>query len=193
MPCSPARFRPEPETEPVSTPLPEFSRLIRLNEIGDGSRERTIEANADECKALARRFRLIALDRLEARLHVIPEANSWLVTGTLTADLAQACVATGEPVPEHVEAPFSVRFVHDLDSQEAEEIELSDEDCDLIQLDGEKIDLGETVAQSLALNLDPYPRAPDADATLRKLGVLSEDDAGPFAALKGLKLGKAEN
>ncbi len=177
----------------MSTPTPEFPRPIRLNEIGDGTRERTIEATADECKALARRFRLIALDRLEAKLHVILEAKSWLVTGTLTADLAQACVATGEPVPEHVEAPFSVRFVQDLDSPEAEEIELSDEDCDLIQLDGEKIDLGETVAQSLALNLDPYPRAPDADETLRKLGVLSEEDAGPFAALKGLKLGKDQN
>ena len=86
----------------MSTPTPEFSRPIRLNEIGDGSRERSIEANADECKALARRFRLIALDRLDARLHVIPEAKSWLVTGTLTADLAQRIKrisgATGEIV-----------------------------------------------------------------------------------------------
>jgi len=174
----------------MSAPAPEFSRVIRLNEIGDGTRERTIEADEAERKALARRFGLIALGRLEARLHVIPEAKSWLVTGTLIADVEQSCVATGEPVPAHIEAPFSVRFVRDLDSPEAEEIELSDEDCDLLQLEGERIDMGETVAQSLALNLDPYPRAPDADATLRKLGVLSEEDAGPFAALKGLKLGK---
>ncbi|MBO9671242.1 MAG: DUF177 domain-containing protein [Sphingobium sp.] len=177
---------------PPPTPTPEFSRPLRLNEVGDGSRERMVEADESERKALARRFGLIALDRLDAHLQVIPEAKSWLVTGVLVADLAQPCVATGEPVPAHVEAPFSVRFVRDLDSQEAEEIELSDEDCDLIELDGEKIDLGETVAQSLALNLDPYPRAPDADARLKELGVLSEDDAGPFAALKGLKLGKAD-
>lgn len=176
----------------MATPAPEFSRLLRLNEVGDGTRERTVEATADERKALARRFRLLALDRLEARFHVIPEAKSWLMTGTLSADLAQPCVATGDPVPEKVDAPFSVRFVRDLDSPEAEEIELSDEDCDLIELDGERIDMGETVAQSLALNLDPYPRAPDADAILRKMGVLSEEDAGPFAALKGLKLGKSE-
>ncbi len=83
--------------------------------------------------------------------------------------------------------------MRDLDSPETEEIELSDEDCDMVALDGEWIDMGETVAQSLALNLDPYPRAPDADATLRKLGVLSEDETGPFAALKGLTFGgKAE-
>jgi uncharacterized metal-binding protein YceD (DUF177 family) len=177
----------------MSTPPPEFSRPIRLNEIGDGSRERLVEATADECTALARRFGLIALDRLDARLHIAPEENSWLVTGTLSADLAQPCVATGVPVPAHVEAPFSVRFVRDLDSSEAEEIELSDEDCDLIALEGEKIDMGETVAQSLALALNPFPRATDADVALRKLGVLSEEDAGPFAALKGLKLGKGKD
>ena len=175
---------------PIATPTPEFSRPIRLNEIGDGSRERLVEATADERKALARRFGLIALDRLDARLHLVPEEESWLVTGTLSADLAQPCVATGEPVPAHIEAPFSVRFVRDLASAEAQEIELSDEDCDLVAIEDEKIDMGETVAQSLALNLDPFPRAADADMTLRKLGVLGEEDVGPFAALKGLKLGK---
>jgi hypothetical protein len=47
------------------------------------------------------------------------------------------------------------------------------------------------VAQTLALSLDPYPRSPHADETLRKLGVLSEEEAGPMAAaLRGLKLGK---
>ena len=177
----------------MSTPAPEFSRPIRLNEIGDGSRERTIEADEAERQALARRFGLIGLDRLDAKLHVVPEEESWLVTGTLTADLVQPCVATGEPVPAHLEAPFAVRFVRDLASAEAEEIELSDADCDLLQLEDEKIDLGETVAQSLALNLDPYPRAPDADTRLKALGVLGEEDTGPFAALKGLKLGKNKN
>lgn len=172
------------------SPPIEFSRPIRLNEIGDGSRERLIEADEAERRALARRFGLLALDRLEARLRVVPEEKSWLVTGTLTAALAQPCVATGEPVPAHIEAPFSVRFVRDLDTPEAEEIELSDEDCDVMALEGERIDMGETVAQSLALNLDHYPRCTDADAKLREMGVLSDEDAGPFAALKGLKFGK---
>lgn len=174
-------------------PPPEFSRPIRLNEIGDGSRVRSLVADPAERAALARRFRLVSLDRLEAELTILPEAASWLMSGTLRAELAQPCVATGEPVPARLEVPFSVRFVRDLDTPEAEEIELSDEDCDLVALEGEKIDMGETVAQSLALNLDPYPRAPDADARLRELGVLSEEDAGPFAALKGLKLGKLES
>lgn len=174
---------------------PEFSRLLRVNEFGDGSREREVSATADERIALARRFRLRAIDRLEARLTVTPETNGALVSGTLIADVVQACVATDEDVPSHLDAPFSVRFVRDLGTSDEsdEEIELSDDDLDLLALEDERIDLGETVAQSLALNLDPYPRAPDADATLRKAGVLSEDEAGPMAAaLRGLKLGKGE-
>lgn len=171
---------------------PEFSRVVRLNEVGDGTRARDVTADVQERAALARRFGLLALDRLDATAHIIPEGESWLVTGSLGADFVQACIATGEPVRAKIETPFSVRFVRDLESTEAEEIELSDEDCDLVALNGERIDLGETVAQSLALNLDPYPRVPGADEKLRALGVLSEEESGPFAALKGLKLGKQD-
>jgi hypothetical protein len=37
------------------------------------------------------------------------------------------------------------------------------------------------------LSLDPYPRSPDADAALQQAGVISEDQAGPFAALAARK------
>jgi uncharacterized metal-binding protein YceD (DUF177 family) len=181
----------------MTTAAPEFSRPVRVNEFGDGTRERTVEATPEERVALARRFGLRALGRLEASVHIVSEAAGCRVTGTLTADLVQACVATDEDVPAHLAVPFDVRFVRGLDAEGAETaddgIELSDEDCDLLPLEDERIDLGETVAQTLALNLDPYPRAPDADRTLRELGVLSEEEAGPMAAaLRGLKLGKSE-
>jgi hypothetical protein len=39
----------------------------------------------------------------------------------------------------------------------------------------------------MALALDPFPRAPDADDVLKAAGVLSEGEAGPFAALRALK------
>lgn len=174
----------------------EFSRILRMNELGDGSREREISATAPERLALARRFKLRALDRLEARVHVVPEAGGALLSGTLIADLVQPCVATDEDVPAHLDLPFTVRFVRDLDAVEVDEtgeLELSDDDLDVLPLEDERIDLGETVAQTLALNLDPYPRVAGADAILREMGVLSEEDTGPMAAaLRGLKLGKGE-
>jgi len=53
--------------------------------------------------------------------------------------------------------------------------------------DGQLIDLGEAVAQSLGLALDPYPRSPNADALLKAAGVKREDEAGPFGVLASLK------
>lgn len=52
--------------------------------------------------------------------------------------------------------------------------------------DGAFVDVGEAVAQTLALALDPYPRAPDADARLAAAGVTVAVEAGPFGALAGL-------
>ena len=176
----------------MTSAAPEFSRIIGLHEWGDGTRERSIEATPEECAALARRFGLRALSRLEARAHGVPDASGCRVTGTLSADLVQACVATDEDVPAHLETSFEVRFVRGYESGDTDEegVELNDEDCDVLPLEEDRIDLGETVAQTMAVNLDPYPRLPDADKILRELGVLSEEDAGPFAALKALKLGK---
>ena len=184
MNCLPADCAGDAMTTMSPTAAPEFSRIIRLNELGDGRRERPIAADEAERIALARRFGLRRLNRLEATAHVVPDAGGCRVEGRLFADLVQACVATDEDVPAHVEVPLDVRFV-----READEIELSEEDCDVLPLEDERIDLGETVAQTLFLNLDPYPRVPDADEKLRALGVLSEAEAGPFAALKNLKLG----
>ena len=49
---------------------------------------------------------------------------------------------------------------------------------------GTTIDLGEAVAQSVALAIDPFATGPQAEAA-RKL--LDEGSASPFAALAALK------
>jgi uncharacterized metal-binding protein YceD (DUF177 family) len=55
--------------------------------------------------------------------------------------------------------------------------------------DGAAIDLGTAIADTLALSLDPYPRSASADAALKEAGVLSEEQASPFAVLAKLKTG----
>ena len=42
-------------------------------------------------------------------------------------------------------------------------------------------------AASMALALDPFPRAPDAETVLRAAGVLSEDEARPLGKLASLR------
>jgi len=58
--------------------------------------------------------------------------------------------------------------------------------------DGAAIDLGTAIADTLALSIDPYPRSASADAALREAGIMSEEQASPFAALAALKKGSDE-
>ena len=48
------------------------------------------------------------------------------------------------------------------------------------------VDLGEAAAETMVLALDPFPRGPGAAAALQEAGVVSEEEAGPFGALKSL-------
>lgn len=165
----------------------EFGRTVPLNALGDVPRAETIEADVSERAALARRFGLVALDALAADLSLIRESDVVTLTGRLHARAIQACVASGAPVPAEIDEPIALVFRPPLRCGPDEEIELGEEEMDVVFHDGAAIDVGEAVAQSLALALDPYPRAPDAEAALKEAGVKSEADAGPFAALAALK------
>ena len=167
---------------------PEFSRTVRVDQIARHAQGVTIAADAAEREALARRFNLLALDRLEADYGLTEEGGAIVARGRVRADLAQPCVATGVPVPERVDTDFLLRFVPEGASEgEGEELEIDSEDCDVIGFDGQMIDMGEAVAETVALAMTPYPRSPQADDYLREAGVLSEEQASPFAALLGLK------
>jgi uncharacterized metal-binding protein YceD (DUF177 family) len=172
---------------------PEFSRLERVDSIGERERAVSIEADATERAALAERFKLIAVDTLSADLTLRREAAGIVVRGRVRGRVRQACVVTDEPVETEIDEPIALRFVATGESGE-EEIELGAEDLDTAPLEGGAIDLGEAAAETMALALDPFPRAAGAEAALRAAGVLSEEDARPanaFAALKAA-LGKTK-
>jgi uncharacterized metal-binding protein YceD (DUF177 family) len=166
----------------------EFSRPVRLDTLGEGERTITLAAEPAERAALARRFTLAALDRLEAEVRMRRDGTTIHLRGTLRAAVTQTCVASGEPLPVTLAEDFNLRFEPtNTEGTDGEEIGLSEADCDTVFYAGSAIDVGEAVAETLLLALDPFPRHPDADAILRAAGVLSEEDAGPFAALKALR------
>ena len=167
---------------------PEFSRLVRLDSLSSQPRRLAIEADEQERAALALRFDLQAIERLEADAECTRNGDIVDVKGHLSGEAIQTCVASGDPVPARMDEPFVLRFMPaQMLESGADEVELSENDCDVIGYSGGAIDLGEAVAETLALALDPFPRSAAADAALREAGVLSEEDAGPFAALKALK------
>ena len=169
-------------------PAPEFSRPIKVDQIGRLAGNLHIAAKAEERMALMRRFGLLALDRLEADYGIGEDNGAIVARGRIRATLSQPCVATGLPVPEQIDSDFLLRFiVEGTDVVGSDELELDVEDCDTIGYDGQIIDMGEAVAETMALVMAPYPRSPDADAYLKEVGVLNEDQTGPFAALLALK------
>lgn len=164
---------------------PEFSRLVRL---GPEARTVTLAATPAECAALAARFGILAVHVLSAELRLAPEPGGTVrARGSLAAEVEQACVVTLEPVRQAVAAALDLRIL-----DEGEEPADDDPDSpDEIESIGGMVDLGEAVAEQLALSLDPYPRAPGAE--LPPLDEPEEPVApakpNPFAVLGRLKRG----
>jgi uncharacterized metal-binding protein YceD (DUF177 family) len=164
----------------------EFSRFIEADSIGAKPLERQISANAEERAALAQRFGLQAIDRLEADLTLHRAGNGVIhVEGTVRGEVVQSCVVTLEPVPARIEEAFAADFAAQSDRpSEEEEIDFEAADPPEPIRNGH-IDLGELAAEHLSLALDPYPRAPGA-----RLPQASEPDelevrpVNPFSILK---------
>ena len=88
---------------------PEFSRAVAIADLTGG--EIRIDAEADERAALARRFGLVALDSLDAMVHLIAkEGGGVQLRGTLRADVTQSCVVTLQPVHSFIEASFDRHY-----------------------------------------------------------------------------------
>ncbi|WP_341208053.1 DUF177 domain-containing protein [uncultured Sphingomonas sp.] len=166
----------------------EFSRVERLDTIGGEDRQVAIEADAEERLALSRRFGLVSLDRLSATFAIRRDGAAVIARGRVSAAVVQSCTVTGTPLPTTVDEEVALRFVEPATAAEGdEEVELSGDALDTIEIEGGGIDLGEASAETMALALDPFPRSPDAAAVLKQAGVISEEEAGAFGALAGLK------
>lgn len=172
--------------------MTEFSRPVRVDTIGTEPREIAIAADAGELAALATRFDIASLAALTARASVSRHGSEVRATGTLDAELVQLCGATGVDLLARITEAFDILFRSELPADVPDAgLELSEGDCDVVFFDGPAVDLGEAVAETLALAIDPYARAPGAEAVLAESGVLSEEQAreatSPFAGLAGLK------
>jgi uncharacterized metal-binding protein YceD (DUF177 family) len=164
-----------------------FAHHLRLDQIRDGER---VDLMADEAEraAIAKRLDLPRIERIEAHVTLTKTGDIVRASGRLGAALAQSCVVTNEPVPAHIDEPFELIFMPEpRDGRPDDEIELGESDCDVVFYEGGAIDLGTAIADTLALSLDPYPRSASADVALKEAGVLSEEQASPFAVLAQLK------
>lgn len=107
----------------------------------------------------------------------------------------QPCAISAEDFPVTIDEPVDLRFVEEVLRPETHdeelEIELEADDCDEIAYAGDMFDLGEAVAQTLGLAIDPYAEGPNADAARAAAGIVKEGEQdGPLATmLAALKKG----
>lgn len=171
-----------------------FSRMMTLEEAQRHSAPFDYAARDDECAAIARHFRWSAVGAFNAKLHFAGIGTQVDISGRLLASVTQPCVVTSRPISERIDVPFVVRLVPyamlDGDDED-EERELDADAMDMIGYRDGRFDLGAIIAETLALSVNPWPRAPDADAWLAKHGGGDDGSTGPFAALAALR-GQAE-
>ena len=165
---------------------PELSRLVDLRQVI--ASPVTVEATEGERTALARRFALVRIDRLEAEVVLEVDGEAINGKGRLRAAIVQSCAVSGDDLPVSIDEPLALRFVPEREVTEAE-IELRESELDEIPFTGTAFDLGEAVAQSLALAIDPYAVGPEAERVRKEAGLLDQAASGPFAALAALRKG----
>lgn len=178
----------------MSPIVPEFSRPVRVDQIPAAGITMEVSANPAELAALAKRFGLQTIERLDAALRLKAMAGGALIRldGHFAADVVQTCVVTLEPVPAHVEEEFTLTYGAAEPEVPGEEIELSldDEDPPDPIVDG-AIDVGEAVAEHVALALEPFPRKPGI--AFEGAGDAPDEEEkkpSPFAVLAQLRKNK---
>lgn len=171
---------------------PELSRIIRLKQIRHDPV--LVEASEEERAALAERFGIVGIKNLRAEVQLGPKGNSVSASGTLRASIMQACAISDEEFPVNIAEELTLLFVPaapppTLAEGDELEVELRTDEPDEIEYDGDSFDLGEAIAQTLALAIDPYAEGPNANAVREKVGIVTEDTpSGPLAeALAALK------
>ena len=133
-------------------PVYEFSRPLLVDRVPNLGCHERLSADEKECAALAKRFGLPRIHSLGGLLKVVPWRGGGLkITGTLNAKVDQVSVISLETFTSDLEFAVERYFLSPRAGQPSAE-----EDVDIIE--NGSVDLGEILAETMALELDPHPR-----------------------------------
>ena len=178
--------------------LDAFRYPVALADITDGATNIDVDVPEAFLPDLARAFEILAIESIVGTFTLVEAEDGCVdLTGEVVAKVTQSCVVTLEPVAKIVREPVEIRFVAGLtaDSDEVSAEMAGDQDAtvDILPLEGDSIDLAPIMIETVALGLDPYPRAPGAAFEgLATEGLATDRDTrqeSPFAALEQLKSG----
>ena len=171
---------------------PEFSRLVRLDDIRKAIVASTVTTSAVERDALAQRLQVTEITTLEAAVKVLRLSSGvFQVAGRFEAEITFIGEQADEALDFTVSEVFEEVFATQAGWDRLKETSLDDEvDAELLTVD--QIDIGEVVAQSLSLALDPAlleSGALEEGAVTYTAGGEDDDSTpdNPFAALSALR------
>jgi hypothetical protein len=179
---------------------PEFARPIAVADLGEDGKAFAEEASPGERQALAHRFGLVSIEALATAgcLDREPQGEQVRLRARLAARVTQTCVVSLVPVAAAIEVDFERRYAPGVADEwadvggHARELTAGlDDDVFAEPLVGGIVDVGEAAAEQLALELDPFPRAPGAAFAGLANGdgeaAAATPTTGPFAALASMR------
>lgn len=164
---------------------------IRLDSMPPAGRDLDLVVERAEREAIAADLDITAVDRLTVKLHAVRFRGGIRVTGRLGALVVQPSVISLEPVVQEIVEPIDRVFLPGGEKAFAGPanaeifVDLEGEDVP-DHFEGNEADLTNLIVETLALAIDPYPKAEG-----ESLGIAGDGDVEdelPFAGLKVLKL-----
>jgi len=171
---------------------PIWSLPLRLAELPQRRRAFSLTPDIATRNAIAKELGLLGLRKMRFSGEITPfGASDWKLNARLGATVVQACVLTLAPVTNRIDERIYRQYFAELAAPPRDgEHEMPDDET--LEPLGEVIDPGLVMVEALALALPNYPRAPGAeltDAEISGPGIkpMTDEDARPFAGLKGLR------
>jgi hypothetical protein len=168
-----------------------FSHTYNLNRLGHAGDEVRLEADSQQCAAIAVLAQALSVSRFVAVVSLQKTGPShFRLEYRLDAEVAQACVVTLEPVTAVIDRSFR-RDLHFTGPArrppEIAELDLSapDEEEGPEEIENLHYDLAGPALEEFLMALDPYPRCPGVEFDPGKAG--DPPPESPFAVLKSLK------
>jgi len=170
---------------------PLLDASVRIDHLPHEGRTVDVVATPEQREAIAARLGISAVERLEARLEVTRFRGGLRAYGPLEAVTVQPCVVTFAPVrqviDEEVERIFLPAAEQPKSATSHPEVFVDLEGDDMPDyFEGHEVDLSEAIIETVALALDPYPRAEGVTLDAVEMPPDETEEESPFAGLKSL-------
>lgn len=175
---------------PAAGSAPHFSHPVPVEKLRrDGETPFRVAADPSECTALARFLGLDRLDRLSFAGFISPAGDDgWRIRGRLVAKVEQRCVISLEPVGSRHDIEVDRLYVPASRFAAAPEVSIGHDEDDEPDPYDAFLDPAMLAVETLALAIDPYPRAAGAELPEGAANAGDRAEAsGPFAALAPLR------